>query len=196
MFDREGTTTVTTQQRGGRRAPASDAPFPEGDQDAKAGVALQVRLAEPMAEDAAVQVYTPGEQGAPIQVDQDVLIGQPFAITGLRMQPVVGNYETGEISYHLMMVSAVPVKLDTNRNITKAGRLIVFIAGRVDPMDSRNSSVLGADMQEIDLREPSPTKPVLIPSGLRKQATAAGGAYYTIRPEAAKNQAEVDLFPD
>lgn len=155
--------------------------------------ALSVRLAEGMDEGAAVVVYEPGKD-APAQVKPEALIGQPFVATGVRVFPVVKDYETGEVAYHLAVVAAQAVKVDANNNITRKGRVVVFIAGRVDPEDDDRSSVLGREFNEVLIgRNPTPDSPVLFPTGIRMVPTAAGGRYYTIRPESSK---VVDLFPD
>ena len=169
------------------------APFDTEDsaEDAKA---VTVRLAEGIADGAQITVYEPGRGGVAVQVDQDNLINTAIAITGVRVFPVVGDYDTGEIAYWLALFSGQAVKLDTNNKITKRGRTFACVAGRVNPDDPQQSSVLGREVQELAIAEPSPERPILFPRGVRKVATAAGGTYYTFQPEASANM--IDLFPD
>lgn len=184
---------MTTRNRA--QADAAEEAQPFGDPETTQEVTALVRkLAEAMDDQAAVRVYDPAHDATQaIQIDQDNLIGQAFAVTGCRVFPVIGNYDTGEVAYHLLSFSGQAVKLDSSNNITRRGRIFACTAGQVSPDDLDSSSVLGREMWEVMLADPSPAHPILFPLGIRKVATAAGGHYYTTRPDAARQT--IDLFP-
>lgn len=128
--------------------------------------------------------FEDASEGVPV-VDKSQLVGQPFAIVSTLLRPVIGNLDTGEIAYTLVMVGAVPVKLDKAGGIAEMGIPIIYVAGRDD-------SVHGKEIMEIaDIA--TADNPVLVRTGLTERPTAAGNTYWTCRPDA--KSVTRDLFP-
>lgn len=184
--DDETTETMAAPEAADESVEDGAEPFGETDAE-MSGVEIEQYIAEGYEGVAVGESLADATAGTVPLLDQEDLIGQAFAILGVREQDkTVMVNDNPVIDYTYVIVAGQAVNIDANGEVIETGIMFLFIAGR-------DESVLGREFITLSVGV-SPTAPKLIPHGLRRVELGGSQHYYTTRPERDPS-VKHDLFP-